>query len=148
MSGHFFRCDTTQNPWGWDFSSVCRDCSGCSNVQGICLSKYSHSPLHPHHLMMLSWPQDCFSMANISWYGGASIHAQRWPLNGAESLAQPFVSGDLSKNPTGYGPVLERYFLGSTGNHSLPCLCSFNLCVSPSFSSPMRQLISEQGGSL
>ncbi|XP_069713066.1 SITS-binding protein-like [Phaenicophaeus curvirostris] len=59
--------------------------------------------------------KDCFSMANISWYGGASVLAQRWPLNGAESHAQPFVSGDFSKNPAGYGPVLERYFLGSTG---------------------------------
>ncbi|NWH60790.1 SP15 protein, partial [Geococcyx californianus] len=59
--------------------------------------------------------KDCFSMANVSWYGGASIRAQRWPLNGAESHTQPFVSGDFSKNPAGYGPVLERYFLGSTG---------------------------------
>ncbi|KFO74426.1 SITS-binding protein, partial [Cuculus canorus] len=59
--------------------------------------------------------KDCFSMANISWYGGGSVRTQRWPLNGAESHAQPFVSGDFSKNPAGYGPVLERYFLGSTG---------------------------------
>ncbi|NWH74160.1 SP15 protein, partial [Piaya cayana] len=59
--------------------------------------------------------KDCFSMANVSWYGGASVHAQRWPLNGAESLSQPFVSGDLGKNPAGYGPVLDRYFLSSTG---------------------------------
>ncbi|NXS49018.1 SP15 protein, partial [Balaeniceps rex] len=59
--------------------------------------------------------KDCFSMANVSWYGGASIRAQRWPLNGAESHAQPFVTGDFGKNPAGYGPVLERYFLGSTG---------------------------------
>ncbi|NXX97797.1 SP15 protein, partial [Centropus bengalensis] len=59
--------------------------------------------------------KDCFSMANISWYGGVSIPAQRWPLNGAESPAQPLVSGDLSTDPAGYGPVVERYFLGSTG---------------------------------
>ncbi|KFP71685.1 SITS-binding protein, partial [Acanthisitta chloris] len=59
--------------------------------------------------------KDCFSMVNVSWYGGPSIHAQRWPLNSAESPAQPFVSGDLSTNPDGFGPVLERYFLGSTG---------------------------------
>ncbi|XP_023784443.1 SITS-binding protein-like [Cyanistes caeruleus] len=65
--------------------------------------------------MMLSWLQDCFSMANVSWYGGPSIRAQRWPLNSAESPAQPLVSGDLSTNPGGFGPVLERYFLGSTG---------------------------------
>ncbi|NWU86242.1 SP15 protein, partial [Onychorhynchus coronatus] len=59
--------------------------------------------------------KDCFSMANVSWYGGPSIRAQRWPLNGAESPAQPFVSGDLGTNPDGFGPVLDRYFLGSTG---------------------------------
>ncbi|NXE83701.1 SP15 protein, partial [Cochlearius cochlearius] len=68
------------------------------------------TPLRPDVVL-----KDCFSMANVSWYGGASIRAQRWPLNGAESHAQPFVSGDFSKNPAGYGPVLERYFLGSTG---------------------------------
>ncbi|NXL52027.1 SP15 protein, partial [Podilymbus podiceps] len=68
------------------------------------------TPLRPDVML-----KDCFSMANVSWYGGASIRAQRWPLNGADSRAQPFVSGDFSKNPAGYGPVLERYFLGSTG---------------------------------
>ncbi|NWI33167.1 SP15 protein, partial [Sula dactylatra] len=68
------------------------------------------TPLRPDVML-----KDCFSMANVSWYGGASIRAQRWPLNGADSHAQPFVSGDFSKNPAGYGPVLERYFLGSTG---------------------------------
>ncbi|NXY21586.1 SP15 protein, partial [Atrichornis clamosus] len=59
--------------------------------------------------------KDCFSMANVSWYGGPSIRAQCWPLNGAESPAQPLVSGDLGTNPDGFGPVLGRYFLGSTG---------------------------------
>ncbi|NWU49447.1 SP15 protein, partial [Dromas ardeola] len=59
--------------------------------------------------------KDCFSMANVSWYGGPSVHAQRWPLNGVESPAQPFVSGDFGESPDGYGPVVERYFLGSTG---------------------------------
>ncbi|NXO49076.1 SP15 protein, partial [Aramus guarauna] len=68
------------------------------------------TPLRPDVML-----KDCFSMANVSWYGGASIRAQRWPLNGAESPAQPFVSADLSNNPAGYGPVVERYFLGSTG---------------------------------
>nr|XP_009940498.1 PREDICTED: LOW QUALITY PROTEIN: SITS-binding protein-like [Opisthocomus hoazin] len=68
------------------------------------------TPLRPDVML-----KDCFSMANVSWYGGASIRAQRWPLNRAESQAQPFVSGDFSKNPAGYGPVLERYFLSSTG---------------------------------
>ncbi|NXU33914.1 SP15 protein, partial [Drymodes brunneopygia] len=68
------------------------------------------SPLRPDVTL-----KDCFSMANVSWYGGPSIRAQRWPLNGAESPAQPLVSGDLGTNPDSFGPVLERYFLGSTG---------------------------------
>ncbi|NXL35330.1 SP15 protein, partial [Glaucidium brasilianum] len=68
------------------------------------------TPLRPDVML-----KDCFSMANVSWYGGASIRAQHWPINNAESPAQPFVSGNFGKNPTGYGPVLERYFLGSTG---------------------------------
>ncbi|NXX75133.1 SP15 protein, partial [Urocolius indicus] len=68
------------------------------------------TPLRPDVML-----KDCFSMANVSWYGGASLRAQRWPLNGADSPAQPFVSGDFSQSPSGYGPVLDRYFLGSTG---------------------------------
>ncbi|XP_030416600.1 SITS-binding protein-like isoform X3 [Gopherus evgoodei] len=59
--------------------------------------------------------KDCFSMTNVSWYGGASIRAQRWPLNNVNTKSQPFVISNLPKNPTGYGSVLEKYFLGSTG---------------------------------
>nr|XP_056707675.1 SITS-binding protein-like [Euleptes europaea] len=59
--------------------------------------------------------KDCFSMTNISWYGGASISTQHWPLNSMDIEAQPFVISNLTQNPTGYGSVLERYFLGSTG---------------------------------
>lgn len=81
-------------------------------------------------------------MANVSWYGGPSIRAQRWPLNDAESPAQPLVSGDLGTNPEGFGPVLERYFLGSTGNP--PSLCSVqqlqSLCSWDCSSSPLKQL--------
>ncbi|KAM6115207.1 SITS-binding protein-like [Pterocles gutturalis] len=68
------------------------------------------TPLRPDIVL-----KDCFSMANVSWYGGASTRAQHWPLNGAESRAQPFVTGRFGTNPAGYGPLLERYFLGSTG---------------------------------
>ncbi|XP_037755446.2 SITS-binding protein [Chelonia mydas] len=59
--------------------------------------------------------KDCFSMTNVSWYGGASIRAQHWPLNKVNTKSQPFVISNLTKNPTGYGSVLEKYFLGSTG---------------------------------
>ncbi|KAM4723215.1 SITS-binding protein-like [Rhinophrynus dorsalis] len=59
--------------------------------------------------------KDCFSMTNISWYGGASLSAQHWPMNTVNVALQPFVISNLKSHPTGYGSVLERYFLGSTG---------------------------------
>ncbi|XP_043923235.1 SITS-binding protein-like [Protopterus annectens] len=59
--------------------------------------------------------KDCFSMSNISWYGGASVSAQQWPLNNITTESQPFVVSNLRDVPNGYGSVLERYFLGSTG---------------------------------
>ncbi|XP_042641132.1 SITS-binding protein-like [Tyto alba] len=125
------------------------------------------TPLRPDIML-----KDCFSMANVSWYGGVSIRAQRWPLNGAESRTQPFVSGDFGKNPAGYGPVLERYFLGSTGvtvtvapdvpfflsleNNSHFCLetpagseavpLRYLLCVSPDVAAAHRHVGSQLGG--
>lgn len=64
--------------------------------------------------------QDCFSMANVSWYGGASVPAQSWPINAANTSMQPFSVSDLRENPDGYGSVLERYFLGSSGKTPRP----------------------------
>ncbi|KAM6461627.1 SITS-binding protein-like isoform 3-T3 [Liasis olivaceus] len=59
--------------------------------------------------------KDCFSMVNVSWYGGASVSSQHWPLNSVNIKSQPFTISNLSKTPNAYGSVLERYFLGSTG---------------------------------
>ncbi|KAI5626884.1 SITS-binding protein, partial [Silurus asotus] len=59
--------------------------------------------------------KDCFSMDNISWYGGASVQALRWPINDVDISMQPFTVSDLRDNPSGFGSVLERYFLGSSG---------------------------------
>ncbi|XP_066475715.1 SITS-binding protein-like [Tiliqua scincoides] len=78
-----------------------------SNIE--CYS-ISWTPLH-----CLVKLKDCFSMANIFWYGGASISTQHWPLNNMDLQSQLFIISDLTKTPTGYGSVLERYFLGSTG---------------------------------
>ncbi|MBN3292404.1 SP15 protein, partial [Polypterus senegalus] len=63
----------------------------------------------------LSLFQDCFSMNNVSWYGGAGVQAQNWPINNDNVELQPFVVSNLRNNPSGYGSVLERYFLGSSG---------------------------------
>ncbi|XP_041967164.1 SITS-binding protein [Alosa sapidissima] len=68
------------------------------------------TPVHCHvHL------KDCFSMTNVSWYGGASVSSPSWPINEANVSMQAFVMSDLRDNPSGYGSVLERYFLGSSG---------------------------------
>eukprot|EP00062_Callorhinchus_milii_P025723 gi/632987013/ref/XP_007910559.1/ PREDICTED: SITS-binding protein-like [Callorhinchus milii] len=59
--------------------------------------------------------QDCFSMVNVSWFGGASLRSQHWPINRASASSQPFLISDLQEQPSGFGSVLEGYFLGSTG---------------------------------
>lgn len=73
-----------------------------------------HVYLHMHVFI-----QDCFSMANISWYGGASVRGQTWPINDQNATMQPFIVSDLKDNPSGFGSALERYFLGSSGKRSL-----------------------------
>nr|XP_057932417.1 SITS-binding protein [Doryrhamphus excisus] len=68
------------------------------------------TPVHCHVRL-----KDCFSMTNISWYGGASVRGQTWPINDQNATMQPFVVSDLKENPSGFGSALERYFLGSSG---------------------------------
>ncbi|KAJ7344291.1 hypothetical protein JRQ81_000241 [Phrynocephalus forsythii] len=66
-------------------------------------------------VLLFPSPMDCFSMVNISWYGGASVTSQHWPMNHLDVKSQPFIISNLTKNPNAYGSVLERYFLASTG---------------------------------
>uniref|UniRef100_A0A672G825 Si:ch211-236l14.4 n=1 Tax=Salarias fasciatus TaxID=181472 RepID=A0A672G825_SALFA len=68
------------------------------------------TPVHCHVEL-----KDCFSMTNVSWYGGASVRGQTWPINDQNATMQPFVVSDLKDNPSGFGSALERYFLGSSG---------------------------------
>ncbi|XP_062318699.1 SITS-binding protein [Osmerus eperlanus] len=68
------------------------------------------APVHCHVEL-----KDCFSMTNVSWYGGAGVRGQTWPINEQNSTLQPFTVSDLRDNPSGFGSVLERYFLGSSG---------------------------------
>ncbi|XP_028815122.1 SITS-binding protein [Denticeps clupeoides] len=70
----------------------------------------SWTPAHCHVQL-----KDCFSMANVSWYGGAGVRTPSWPINDMNISMQPFTVSDLRDNPAGYGSVLERYFLGSSG---------------------------------
>ncbi|KAI4878104.1 hypothetical protein NFI96_027896 [Prochilodus magdalenae] len=67
-------------------------------------------PLHCHIDM-----RHCFYMENIFWYGGASVQAQKWPINTVDFPLQPFTVSDLRLNPSGYGSVLGHQFFGSTG---------------------------------
>lgn len=57
-------------------------------------------------------------MTNVSWYGGASVRGQSWPINDQNATMQPFIVSDLKDNPSGFGSALERYFLGSSGKRS------------------------------
>uniref|UniRef100_A0A3B5N1M9 Si:ch211-236l14.4 n=1 Tax=Xiphophorus couchianus TaxID=32473 RepID=A0A3B5N1M9_9TELE len=59
--------------------------------------------------------KDCFSMANVSWYGGANVQGQTWPINDQNITMQPYIVSNLKDSPSGYGSPLERYFLGSSG---------------------------------
>ncbi|XP_068580197.1 SITS-binding protein [Cebidichthys violaceus] len=68
------------------------------------------TPVHCHVEL-----KDCFSMTNVSWYGGASVRGQTWPINDQNATTQPFIVSDLKDNPSGFGSALERYFLGSSG---------------------------------
>ncbi|RVE72205.1 hypothetical protein OJAV_G00059460 [Oryzias javanicus] len=68
------------------------------------------APVHCHVEL-----KSCFSMANVSWYGGAGVRGQTWPINDQDVPMQPFVVSDLRNTPSGFGSVLERYFLGSSG---------------------------------
>ncbi|KAK2842045.1 hypothetical protein Q5P01_012245 [Channa striata] len=79
------------------------------NEETECYSM-SWVPVHCHVEL-----KDCFSMTNVSWYGGASVRGQTWPVNDQNATMQPFIVSDLKDNPTGFGSVLERYFLGSSG---------------------------------
>lgn len=57
-------------------------------------------------------------MTNVSWYGGATVRGQTWPINDQSASTQLFTVSDLKDNPSGYGSALERYFLGSSGKRS------------------------------
>lgn len=79
-------------------------------------------------------------MTNVSWYGGASVRGQSWPINEQNATMQPFTVSDLRDNPSRFGSALERYFLGSSGKRSSlenshlsavsgGCLFSRSVCV-------------------
>ena len=59
-------------------------------------------------------PHDCFQLDPFRWYGGALLHSQRWPLEKMTIPRRPFIVGVIDGEDT-FGPVLDRYWLTSTG---------------------------------
>lgn len=59
-------------------------------------------------------PVDCFPMTG-SWYGGAQMYQQYWPLNSWDKHMSFFLTGDMFSDPQQYGSVVERYWLNSDG---------------------------------
>lgn len=66
-------------------------------------------------------------MTNVSWYGGASVRGQTWPINDQNATTKLFTVSDLKDNPSAYGSALERYFLGSSGKRSPPARVVYQL---------------------
>ncbi|XP_060694356.1 SITS-binding protein [Hemiscyllium ocellatum] len=115
LSGHTL---LTNRCW-YNQSLLCSSWDGVSELQVLLepinqsLAECYRVEWTPRHCQVAL--KDCFSMDNVSWYGGGSMHSQYWPINNADIDSQPFIISNLQDTPTGYGSVLERYFLGSTG---------------------------------
>lgn len=82
-------------------------------------------------------------MTNVSWYGGASVRGQTWPINDQNATMQPFIVSDLKDNPSGFGSVLERYFLGSSGKRSLLALIIFKSLEKVEWSNYLHLVLSQ-----
>ncbi|XP_053339020.1 SITS-binding protein [Clarias gariepinus] len=100
----------TEFCYTWDSVADVRISLDAGDEAGTECYTVTWTPVHCHVGL-----KDCFSMDNVSWYGGASVQAPRWPINDVDVSMQPFTVSDLRDNPFGFGSVLERYFLGSSG---------------------------------
>ncbi|MCI4381677.1 hypothetical protein PGIGA_G00254830 [Pangasianodon gigas] len=100
----------TEFCYTWDSVADVRISLDAGDEAGTECYTVTWTPVHCHVEL-----KDCFSMDNVSWYGGASVQALRWPINDVDISMQPFTVSDLRDNPSGFGSVLERYFLGSSG---------------------------------
>ena len=60
--------------------------------------------------------RDCYDINqdDASWYGGALMADQQWPLGNQSIHLQPYIPGEAGDAMT-FGPVLERYWLSSKG---------------------------------
>lgn len=114
----------------WQLPSDCSEQRGF-NASMMCLSWLGHMEVIIHHYaddeeadcFDLSWttlegsetsPHDCFDLDPFRWYGGALLHSQRWPMERMRIPRRPFIVGVIDGIDT-FGPVLDRYWLTSTG---------------------------------
>lgn len=73
--------------------------------------------------------EDCFSLGNANWYGGAESYIQQfWPINNQTYQPyKPYLTGLFGTSSA----VMERYWLSSNGvaiiiNQSIPLFVSMN----------------------
>lgn len=94
-------------------------------------------------------PTDCMEMSEIgdSWFGGAEMFYQWWPINRWNKYMSFYLSGDMYADAQEYGSVLERYWLSTSGaavyvDNDIPLHIStenYRLCLKGTFSdSPYR----------
>lgn len=82
------------------------------------------------HLFSVNWTgspkkpaffMDCFILSNAHWYGGSELLWQKWPLEKVQVDMGQYVPQSISihglknKSEQSFGPVLERYWLTSSG---------------------------------
>ena len=81
---------------------------------------------------------------------------QQWPINKQYRKMRPYISSSFSENKTGYGGVLERYWLSSKGvaifvDNEVPLHVATNyprLCLKGSFNNSKYKDVTGRGAFL
>ena len=61
-------------------------------------------------------PYDCFDIPGAHWYGGAERAKDRWPIELESTTMTQYLGCDVGMfNFSVYGPVLDRYWISSSG---------------------------------
>lgn len=79
---------------------------------------------NPNRCLRVEWTseyarelQDCYNLDSIvSWYGGAEMYTQVWPINSRPRQESVYVTADtLNQHEVEFGGILENYWLLSSG---------------------------------
>ncbi|XP_033108814.1 myogenesis-regulating glycosidase-like isoform X2 [Anneissia japonica] len=107
-----------------------------------------------YEVTWVAWKQgleltDCYSFGDYSWYGGAILPDQSWPIQyWNKSQFIPFITAASSGN-YGYGSLQDRYWLSSSGvaitvNRTTPLFVNIvnnsQICFKSVFSNPYTQM--------